>query len=212
MSIERRGLVTLERLPIVLAAMLCAALAVLWWLAPGAPLDAASAQASAAEFSAALARQRRILWPLGVSTSVATLIVLMRYGSLRTRRGRLQLAAVGALLASGVLSSVLTEPTNARIVQLLGAGTRDAALPLFHRLGVAYALHLAFSLAALVCLVVAKRQPLLETSDVAGSLSTHHRTLLLLLGTATLFQGYDTFIVSMALPYIGRDLGASEGR
>ncbi len=67
------------------------------------------------------------------------------------------------------------------------------------------------SLAALVCLVVADREPLpLETPGSAGGLSHHHRTLLFLLGTATLFQGYDTFIVSMALPYIGRDLGASE--
>jgi MFS family permease len=211
MSIERRGLVTLDRLPIALGAMLCAALAILWWLAPGWPADAASAQAAAAEFSAALVRQRRIVWPLGVSTSVTALIVLMRHGSLRSRRGLLQLAAVGALLASGVLSSVATEPMTGRIVQLLGSGARDAALPLYHRLSVAWALHLAFSLAALVCLVVAERQPRLETADVAGGLSAHHRMLLFLLGTATLFQGYDTFIVSMALPYIGRDLGASEG-
>lgn len=203
---------TLDRLPIALGAMLCAALAVLRWLAPGWPAHAASAQDAAAEFSAALARQRRIVWPLGVSTSVTTLIVLMRHGSLRSRRGLLQLAAAGALLASGVLSSVATEPTTGRIVQLLGSGTCDAVLPLFHQLSVTYALHLALSLAAFVCLVVAERQPRpLDTSEAAGGLSAHHRTLLFLLGTATLFQGYDTFIVSMALPYIGRDLGASEG-
>ena len=41
-------------------------------------------------------------------------------------------------------------------------------------------------------------------------LSHHHRTVLLLLGAATLFEGYDRFIISLALPYIGRDLGASE--
>src|SRR6476619_2529407 len=117
MSIERLGLVTLDRLPIALGAMLCAALAILWWLAPGWPADAASGQAAAAEFSAALARQRRIVWPLGVSTSVTALIVLMRHGSLRSRRGLLQLAAVGALLASGVLASAATETMTGRIVQ-----------------------------------------------------------------------------------------------
>jgi MFS family permease len=212
MSIERRGLVTLDRLPIVLGAMLCVALALFWWLTPGWPADAVSAQAAAADFSAALARQRRVVWPLGVSTSVTTFIVLMRHGSLRSRRGLLQLAAAGALLASGVLSSVVTEPMTRRIVELLGSAAHDAALPLYDRLSFTYSLHLAFSVAALVCLVIAERQPRpLEASDVAGGLSAHHRTLLFLLGTATLFQGYDTFIVSMALPYIGRDLGASEG-
>ena len=49
-----------------------------------------------------------------------------------------------------------------------------------------------------------------ERSAIAG-LDERHRVLLFLLGTVTFFQGYDTFIVSMALPYIGRDLGASEG-
>lgn len=34
--------------------------------------------------------------------------------------------------------------------------------------------------------------------------------MLLLLGSATYFEGYDRFIVSLALPYIGRDLGAGE--
>lgn len=32
--------------------------------------------------------------------------------------------------------------------------------------------------------------------------------LIVLLGTATMFEGYDRFIVALALPYIGRDLGA----
>lgn len=37
------------------------------------------------------------------------------------------------------------------------------------------------------------------------------RTLIALLSAATLFEGYDRFIVPLALPYIGRDFGASQG-
>ena len=202
---------TLDRLPIALGAMLCAALALLWWLAPSLPADGAAAQA-ATDFAAALRRQRLIVWPLGVSTSITTLIVLMRHGSLRSRRGGLQIGGAAALLASGMLSSLATEPTAGRIVEVLrSGGAGDAVLPLYRQLGAAYSLHLVLSLAAFACLVVADRQPRpVETAHSAGGLSPHHRTLLFLLGTATLFQGYDTFIVSMALPYIGRDLGASE--
>ena len=41
-------------------------------------------------------------------------------------------------------------------------------------------------------------------------LTREHRRLLLLLGAATLFDGYDRSISTLALPYIGRDLGAGE--
>jgi putative MFS transporter len=41
-------------------------------------------------------------------------------------------------------------------------------------------------------------------------LSPEHRRLLVLLGGATLFDGYDRSIATLALPYIGRDLGADE--
>jgi putative MFS transporter len=40
--------------------------------------------------------------------------------------------------------------------------------------------------------------------------SKAHRRLLLLLGAATVFDGYDRSIATLALPYIGRDLTASE--
>jgi putative MFS transporter len=45
---------------------------------------------------------------------------------------------------------------------------------------------------------------------LTAKLDARHRRLLALLGVATLFEGYDRFIASLALPYIGRDLGASE--
>jgi putative MFS transporter len=56
---------------------------------------------------------------------------------------------------------------------------------------------------------VAQRLP--ATSTRVGVLDDRHRRLIVLLGAATLFEGYDRFIISLALPYIGHDLGASEG-
>jgi MFS family permease len=58
----------------------------------------------------------------------------------------------------------------------------------------------------LSALVLAHRAPGV-VSQSAAALSAHHRTLLLLLATATLFEGYDRFILSLALPYIAKDLG-----
>jgi hypothetical protein len=97
-----------------------------WWLAPGLPADGAAQAAT--DFAAALARQRLIVWPLGVSTSITALIVPCGIGSLRSRRGGLQIGAAAALLASGVLSSLATEPTAGRIVELLrSSGAGDLA-------------------------------------------------------------------------------------
>jgi putative MFS transporter len=41
-------------------------------------------------------------------------------------------------------------------------------------------------------------------------MEAEHRRLIVLLGAATLFDGYDRSIATLALPYIGRDLGADE--
>lgn len=43
-----------------------------------------------------------------------------------------------------------------------------------------------------------------------AGLTRRHAQLLVLVGTATLFEGYDRFITTLALPHIGRDLGAGE--
>src|SRR4051812_4701626 len=48
------------------------------------------------------------------------------------------------------------------------------------------------------------------TAATRRSLSRHERRLLALLGSATFFDGYARFIVPLALPYIGRDLGVGE--
>jgi MFS family permease len=45
----------------------------------------------------------------------------------------------------------------------------------------------------------------------AGTLTRRHRRLLGLLGTATFFEGYDRFLIALALPYIARDMAAAEG-
>ncbi|HUE39395.1 MAG TPA: MFS transporter [Candidatus Binatia bacterium] len=198
----------LDRIPIAFGALLCAALA--WFVSQALP---APAPGDRSAFAQALARavlqERRIVFPLGVAASIATLLVLLRHGALTSRRGALQGAALLALFGSGLLSVLETEPTARALLALIAS---DASLaPLLSRLAVDRWLHLGLAVAAVACLMVADREPLPDES--AGSfagLDARHRTLLFLLGTATLFQGYDQFIVSMALPYIGRDLDASE--
>ena len=66
--------------------------------------------------------------------------------------------------------------------------------------------------AAGTALVLADRAPRpAPPLEGATTLSSRHRSLLLLLSSAALFEGYDRFIVSMALPNIARDLGGSAG-
>jgi MFS family permease len=202
---------SLDRLPVALGSLLCAALTFFWLNAPVLP-DGGSSASFAAEYARTTAGQRLIVFPLGVATSIATLVVLLRHGGFLTRRGALQIAATVVLFASGLISTLATEPTAKGVVAALRAGSAIVVEASLSRLGFYYALHLGLAFAALACLVVAERLPLAAASESTSGLAPAHRRLLFLLGTATLFQGYDTFIVSMALPYIGRDLGASEGR
>jgi MFS family permease len=215
MSIEgspaRVTLMHFDRLPVALGSLLCAALTFFWIHAPVLPDDGSSA-AFVTEFVRTTTRQRLIVFPLGVATSIATLVVLLRHGGLLSRRGGLQIAATLVLFASGLISMLATEPTAKEIVATLAAGSAGTLGAALSRLGFYYELHLGLAFTALACLVVAERQPMATASESTSGLAPGHRRLLFLLGTATLFQGYDTFIVSMALPYIGRDLGASEGQ
>jgi MFS family permease len=215
MSIEGRlpgsTHMNLDRLPVALGSLLCAALTFFWIHAPVLP-DGGSSASFAAGFARTSAAERLVVFPLGVATSIATLVVLLRHGGLLSRRGVLQIGATLVLFASGLISAMATEPTAKEIVAALGAGSAGSLEVSLSRLGFYYALHLGLAFTALACLVVAERQPLPAASESASGLAPAHRRLLFLLGTATLFQGYDTFIVSMALPYIGRDLGASQGR
>jgi MFS family permease len=198
----------LDRVPIALSAVLCIALA--FFVLQSAPAPEPSGRMTFAQALArAIAQERRIVLPLGVAASIAILLVLLRHGALLSRRGALQATALLALFASGLLSVLETEPTARAALRVLG--TESSVVPLLSRLAFDHWLHLGLSLAALACLVVADRQPALdEGAGVIAGLDAYHRNLLFLLGTATLFRGYDHFIVSMALPYIGRDLDASE--
>ena len=175
---------------VALGSLLCAALTFFWLHAPALP-DGGSSAAFAAEFIRTTTRQRLIVFPLGVATSIATLVVLLRHGGLLTRRGGLQIAATVVLFASGLISTLATEPTAKAIVAAIAASPASELGTSFSRLGFYYALHVGLAFAALACLVVAERQPMAAASESTSGLAPAHRRLLFLLGTATLFQGYD---------------------
>ena len=67
----------LDRVPIALGAVFCAALA--FFMLQSAPLRAD-------ELARAIARERRIVFRLGVVTSIAVLLVLLLHGALLSRR------------------------------------------------------------------------------------------------------------------------------
>src|SRR5215813_15102037 len=109
----------------------------------------------------------------------------------------------------GLVSALALDPVGEAITNAAREGA--AALPaLIQRWNQWRLLNLGLSGIALSALVLAHRSPVVVNRS-AASLTAHHRRLLLLLGTATLFDGYDRFIVTLALPYIARDLGAGEG-
>jgi putative MFS transporter len=171
---------------------------------------------SVAEFAAGFARLGRLaratLLPLGTLTTVLVLVALVREGGLRVRRGRLRIAAIVALVGAGLIGAVLLEPLEHAILQAAATGSAAELLPLVRRWETWQRAVLAAGVAAGVALVLADRAPRpAEPSGIPEALTSHHRTLLLLLGTATLFEGYDRFIASLALPHIGRELGGTEG-
>lgn len=162
-----------------------------------------------AEFAAGFGRlnglARGVFTGLGVLTSVIVLIALVREGGVVGRRGRLRLLAIVALVASGLVGALGLEPAGQAV--LAGAQSASAALPeLLARWNTWRLLNLGLGVVALGALAFAHRAPVVVRGGVA-TLTSHHRTLLLLLGTATLFEGYDRFILVLALPYIAQDLG-----
>lgn len=202
----------LEHLPVLLAALLCAGMGYALVVAPSPPTASDDLGRFAAEFTAAARRARLALFPLGVAASISTLVVLLRHGAYRSARGILQGVACLLLFVSGTFTTLFGQPLAVRVQAAASSGTLDDLGPLLTRWSVGQWSQLAISLLVLGCLVAAERRPLPEMPEHSAlGLTVRHRTLLFLLGTATLFQGYDNFIVSMALPYIGRDLSASEG-
>src|SRR5206468_8017655 len=134
----------LDRLPVALGSLLCAALAFFWIHAPALP-DGGSSASFAAEFVRAATRQRLVAFPLGVATSIATLVVLLRHGGLLSRRGVLQIGATLVLFASGLVSALATEPTAKHIVAALGAGSAGTLEASLSRLGFYYLLHVGLA-------------------------------------------------------------------
>src|SRR4029453_19391186 len=108
-------------------------------------------------------------------------------------------------VGGGVVGAPGREPaTHAVLEAARGAG---GALPdLVARWNTWRLTSLGLGLLSLGALVAAHRSPI-TVSESAAVLTSHHRRLLLLLRPATLFGGYDRFILVLALPYIANDLG-----
>jgi putative MFS transporter len=162
-----------------------------------------------AEFAAGFGRlsgvTRGLLSALGVLTSVLVLIALVREGGINGRRGRLRMLAIVALVATGLVSALALDPAGAAI--MTAARDATASLPvLLARWNYWRLLSLGLGVGALGALVLAHRAPMIA-APATSVLTGHHRTLLMLLATATLFEGYDRFILALALPFIAKDLG-----
>jgi putative MFS transporter len=167
------------------------------------------------EFSEAFAEQTRreqLLFPIGVVASISTIVALLRQGTLRPLRARLQMLAVVALFAGGFLATGSIAPAAKAVIGAAVSGPLESLRAHFSHWMTMRDCAFAVNLAALVLVFVSWRMPIPAVEhDPTRTLGPRHRLLLFLLGTATLFEGYDRFIASLALPYIGRDLGASEG-
>lgn len=201
--------VTLDRLPIVFAAVLCLAMTTLA-LAPFPKPDVDLAAFRSA-FASLGRTQSLLLFPLGVATSILTMIVLLRHGRLFSSRGLFQAATIFALFVSGIISTNVSQATGDEITRLAADGRGAEVVALLARWQTLQLVAFVAGWIALAALVLAERQPLpVAEASVASTLTPRHRSLLFLLGAATLFEGYDRFIASLALPYIGEDLGASE--
>ncbi|MBI4517818.1 MAG: MFS transporter [Deltaproteobacteria bacterium] len=169
----------------------------------------------AAAFSRLTEREQLVMFPLGVATTIMTMIVLVRDG-IGARRGRWRLAAVGGLFCASIASTLGSDPLEHTIIATANelASEVDATLlaPLLEQWRQWQWINLTLALLVAGSLVAAHRAPVPVASAASDGLTAHHRSLLFLLGAATLFEGYDRFIVSLALPYIGRDLGADEAQ
>jgi putative MFS transporter len=178
-------------------------------LAPHAP------DAFVAAFAQHTERTRIVVLPLGMLTMILTVIALVREGGLASRRGKLRGGAVAALFALAITSTVGIEPLEESIIAAIegsASAFHPGVTPLLSRWLTWQWINLLAVAVIGAALVLAHRAPLPVADDTADGLTARHRTLLFLLGAATLFEGYDRFIVTLALPYIGKDLGASEGQ
>lgn len=164
------------------------------------------------EMLAVLARLNRwgeaFVFPLGMITALMSFAALLRLWNLSSRRGRFRLFSILLLFAVFMLELTVIEPVANRLLAatepLSAAVSADVSQLRWLNL-----MRAAIVVVAGFALVAAHRAP--YPAESTGDFTVRHRTLLLMVGTATLFEGYDRFIASLALPYIGKDLGADEG-
>jgi MFS family permease len=150
-----------------------------------------------------------VIFPLGMITTLMSLAALLRLWNLGSRRGRLRLLSIVLLFVIFILQLTTVDPV---VIRLRAASDPFAAAVAADILHLRYLNVLlgTFVVGAAYALVAAHRAPY-PAEQSADGFTVRHRTLLLMVGTATLFEGYDRFIASLALPYIGKDLGADEG-
>jgi len=149
--------------------------------------------------------------PLGIGTTGLLVVVLLRLWAPHARRVRLRLITVVLMFAMLLVDLVVIDPIERRMVASAAADAGAFAGEVAQLARWDWVRMLLATFIA-VTLVLAHRAPVPAAAETsADGLTARHRTLLFLLGTATLFEGYDRFIASLALPYIGRDLGAGEG-
>jgi len=201
-----------ERLTLIVGLLFCLSI---WALFAVARRDLAAGLGSPADFVLVVNHYGRIAdmlaLPLGVGTIALLLVTLLRLWNPQARRVRMRLASVGLMAVMLIMHLIVIDPIEHRMAAAAETDTLafGAELARLQQWGL---VRLLLSVAIAATLVLAHRAPLpAMPAETADGLTGRHRTLLLLVGTATLFEGYDRFIASLALPYIGRDLGADEG-
>ena len=165
-----------------------------------------------AEFTRRTDAARLLLFPLGTVSLLLVLGGLARDGGLTAWRSVLRVLAAAALIFSG-LGKVATQLVERDIVR--AAGENGAAAVALLRAWLGWQnLFLISAAAAVLAVTLADRaaRPVVGAgARPAATMTRRQYKLLALLGTATLFEGYDRFILSLALPYIAADLGVGEG-
>ena len=149
----------------------------------------------------------RLQFLTGSAAAFGGAVVLAIERRFTTPRGLLRIGGIAAVLISGLVTLSLTQPSAADAVAAAHAGA--AVEPLLARWRLWLSLHVAFATATLTCYAFAPA--FVRAPAPPAVLGPAERRLLLVLGSATFFEGFDRFIVTLALPYIGRDLAADEG-
>ena len=195
-----------------LAAAMAAALAtVAIWIrvTAAAALRAPLPPSEAADLADLLAFVLRLQVGLGTAAALAGAAVLAFERRVATPRGLLRVLGIVAILVAGMLALSITAPLGDTVVRGLADGPVAGDAALARRWTWWLGVHVVLALVTLATFVVA---PALRRIPAAAPiLTTAERRLLLVVGSATYFEGYDRFIVALALPYIGRDIGADEG-